>query len=112
MLVEKRICDVDGKLIIYHENLKRLRKRLEVLKQIHDAPNIYAFLVVEVVRRRKFSSTFTEVGNYLFLSGNITELLNETVIFFEGRYSPYSRNTPFIVWQNFKNDNCFLFLYV
>ena len=60
MLVEKRICDVDGKLIIYHENLKRLRKRLEVLKQIHDAPNIYAFLVVEVVRRRKFSSTFTE----------------------------------------------------
>jgi hypothetical protein len=46
MLVEKRICDVDGKLIIYHENLKRLRKRLEVLKQIHDAPNIYAFLVV------------------------------------------------------------------
>lgn len=80
MLVEKRICDVDGKLIIYHENLKRLRKRLEVLKQIHDAPNIYAFLVVEVVRRRKFSSTFTEVCNYLFLSGNITELLNETVI--------------------------------
>ena len=78
MLVEKRICDVDGKLIIYHENLKRLRKRLEVLKQIHDAPNIYAFLVVEVVRRRKFSSTFTEVCNYLFLSGNITELLNET----------------------------------
>lgn len=61
MLVEKRICDIDGKLIIYHENLKRLRKRLEVLKQIHDAPNIYACLVVEVVRRRRFSSTFTEV---------------------------------------------------
>ncbi|XP_071147392.1 RB1-inducible coiled-coil protein 1-like [Mytilus edulis] len=60
MLVEKRICDIDGKLIIYHENLKRLRKRLEVLKQIHDAPNIYACLVVEVVRRRRFSSTFTE----------------------------------------------------
>lgn len=62
MLVEKRICDVDGKLIIYHENLKRLRKRLEVLKQIHDAPDIYAQLVVEVVRRRKFSGTFSEVG--------------------------------------------------
>ena len=61
MLVEKRICDVDGKLIIYHENLKRLRKRLEVLKQIHDATDIYASLVVEVVRRRKFSSTFSEV---------------------------------------------------
>lgn len=60
MLVEKRICDVDGKLMIYHENLKRLRKRLEVLKQIHDAPSIYAYLVVEVVRRRKFSSTFSE----------------------------------------------------
>jgi hypothetical protein len=59
--------------------LKRLRKRLEVLKQIHDAPNIYAFLVVEVVRRRKFSSTFTEVGNYFFLSGStsITHLKKE-----------------------------------
>ena len=51
----------------------------ETQKEIHDAPNIYAFLVVEVVRRRKFSSTFTEVGNYFFLSGSITELLNEAV---------------------------------
>lgn len=65
MLVEKRICDVDGKLMIYHENLKRLKKRLDILKQIHEAPQVYAKLVVEVVRRRKFSTQFLKVTTLL-----------------------------------------------
>ncbi|KAK3089239.1 hypothetical protein FSP39_002034 [Pinctada imbricata] len=60
MLVQKRIVDVDGKLMIYNENLKRLRKRLDILKQIHDAPEVYAQLVVEVVRRREFSVQFSK----------------------------------------------------
>lgn len=64
MLVEKRICDVDGKLMIYHENLKRLKKRLDILKQIHEAPQVYAKLVVEVVRRRKFSTQFLKVTTF------------------------------------------------
>ncbi|XP_041357355.1 RB1-inducible coiled-coil protein 1-like isoform X2 [Gigantopelta aegis] len=58
MFVEKKICDIDGKLMIYHENLKRLHKRLDILRQIQDAPNVYAELIVEVVRRRRFSSEF------------------------------------------------------
>ncbi|XP_056017602.1 RB1-inducible coiled-coil protein 1-like isoform X2 [Ostrea edulis] len=65
MLVEKRICDVDGKLMIYHDNLKRLRKRLDILKQIHNAPQMYAKLVVEVVRRRKFSTQFLKWASHL-----------------------------------------------
>ncbi|XP_069127749.1 RB1-inducible coiled-coil protein 1-like isoform X2 [Argopecten irradians] len=60
MWVEKMICDVDGKLMIYHENLKRLRKRLDILRQIYEAPRVYAQLVVEVVRRKKFASFFTK----------------------------------------------------
>ncbi|XP_060080778.1 RB1-inducible coiled-coil protein 1-like [Ylistrum balloti] len=60
MWVEKMICDVDGKLMIYHENLKRLRKRLDILQQIYEAPRVYAQLVVEVVRRKKFASFFTK----------------------------------------------------
>ncbi|KAL5016944.1 hypothetical protein ScPMuIL_006533 [Solemya velum] len=58
MFVEKKICDVDGKLMIYHENLKRLKKRLDILLQIETAPKVYAMLVVEVVRRRQFSSKY------------------------------------------------------
>ncbi|XP_061175133.1 RB1-inducible coiled-coil protein 1-like [Saccostrea echinata] len=74
MLVEKRICDVDGKLMIYHENLKRLRKRLDILKQIHEAPQVYAKLVVEVVRRRKFSTQFLKWASHLAVeSQNVHE---------------------------------------
>lgn len=74
MLVEKRICDVDGKLMIYHENLKRLKKRLDILKQIHEAPQVYAKLVVEVVRRRKFSTQFLKWANHLAVeSQNVHE---------------------------------------
>lgn len=78
MLVEKRICDVDGKLMIYHENLKRLKKRLDILKQIHEAPQVYAKLVVEVVRRRKFSTQFLKV--LLFITSTENILMRKTPI--------------------------------
>ena len=58
MYVEKKICDVDGKLTIYLGNLKRLSKRLDILQQVHDAPKVYAQFVIEVVRRRQFSHKF------------------------------------------------------
>ena len=61
MYVEKTICDVDGKLVIYHENLKKLKRKLEIIQQIHDAPDLYAKAVVEVVRRKEFTQTFMEV---------------------------------------------------
>ncbi|XP_052258142.1 RB1-inducible coiled-coil protein 1-like isoform X2 [Dreissena polymorpha] len=58
MYIEKKLCDVDGKLSIYLGNLRRLRKRLDILQQVQDAPNVYAKLVLEVVRRKQFSSRF------------------------------------------------------
>lgn len=58
MYVEKKICDVDGKLTIYLGNLRRLRKRLDILRQVQDAPKVYAQLLIEVVRRKQFSSKF------------------------------------------------------
>ena len=56
------ICDVDGKLTIYLGNLKRLKKRLDILQQVHDAPKVYALLVIEVVRRKMFSTKFLSVS--------------------------------------------------
>lgn len=62
MYVEKKICDVDGKLTIYLGNLRRLRKRLDILQQIQNAPSVYVQLVVEVVRRKQFSKKFLTVS--------------------------------------------------
>ena len=62
MYVEKKICDVDGKLTIYLGNLKRLSKRLDILQQVHDAPKVYAQFVTEIVRRRQFSNKFLSVS--------------------------------------------------
>lgn len=61
MYVERTICDVDSKLVLHHETLKKLRKRLEILQQMHNAPTIYCSAVVEVVRRRDFSRHFLKV---------------------------------------------------
>ncbi|XP_076244225.1 autophagy-related 17 isoform X1 [Calliopsis andreniformis] len=58
MYVENKMMEVDGKLVMYHESLKRLRKLLEVLQQIHLAPQMYMNAVAEVVRRRTFSQAF------------------------------------------------------
>ncbi|XP_034176502.1 autophagy-related 17 isoform X2 [Osmia lignaria lignaria] len=58
MYVENKMMEVDSKLVIYHESLKRLRRHLEVLQQIHLAPQMYMNAVAEVVRRRTFSQAF------------------------------------------------------
>ncbi|XP_060577554.1 RB1-inducible coiled-coil protein 1-like isoform X3 [Ruditapes philippinarum] len=65
MYVEKKICDVDGKLTIYLGNLRRLRKRLDILQQVQDSPKVYAQLMIEVVRRKQFSSKFLSWANSL-----------------------------------------------
>lgn len=60
MYVERTMCDVDNKLVIYHENLKRLRRHLEVVQQIHLAPRVYLLSIAEVVRRKLFSRNFMQ----------------------------------------------------
>ena len=67
MYVEKTVCDVDGKLVIYHENLKKLKRKLEIIQQMCDAPKVYVSAVVEVVRRRHFSQHFLRVSDTALL---------------------------------------------
>lgn len=50
----------DSKVLLNSERIRKLRRQLELLRQIHDAPNIYALTVVEVMRRRLFSAEFLE----------------------------------------------------
>ena len=63
MYVEKSICDMDSKLMIHRETLKKLKRKLEIIQQMHEAPSIYALAVVEVVRRKTFSGKFLVVCN-------------------------------------------------
>ncbi|XP_069698604.1 RB1-inducible coiled-coil protein 1 isoform X3 [Periplaneta americana] len=58
MYVENMMCDVGNRLMIYHEKLKRLRRHLDVIQQIHLSPQMYVNAVGEVVRRRTFSQAF------------------------------------------------------
>ena len=62
MYVEKSICDMDSKLMIHRETLKKLKRKLEIVHQMHEAPNVYALAVVEVVRRKSFSGKFLTVS--------------------------------------------------
>lgn len=65
MFVENKISDISNKLMMYHESLKRLRRHLEVLHQIHTTPEMYMNAVSEVVRRRTFSQAFLIWANNL-----------------------------------------------
>ncbi|KAL1124093.1 hypothetical protein AAG570_001863, partial [Ranatra chinensis] len=65
MFVENKISEMDGKLVMYHESIRRLRRNLEVLQQLHMAPSVYLTAVAEVVRRRTFSQAFLVWANDL-----------------------------------------------
>ena len=53
-LLQRQMADHGHQLVLYHEELRRLSRRLEVMEQLHLAPSIYLATVVEVVRRRSF----------------------------------------------------------
>lgn len=60
--IEQRMVETNHKMVLYHENLKRLQRFLEILQQIHFAPTTYLNAVVEVVRRREFSQAYLLVS--------------------------------------------------
>ncbi|XP_035667055.1 RB1-inducible coiled-coil protein 1-like isoform X2 [Branchiostoma floridae] len=77
MYIEKAICELDSKLTIYYENIKRLKKRLEIVEQVSEAPTVYCQAVAETCRRRQFSEQFLQwAGN---LSQDFTQLREEEV---------------------------------
>lgn len=63
--VEKSISDVNLHLMLCLETTKRLRRHLEICRQIHLAPRIYLRAVAEVVRRRCFSGQFLQWAGVL-----------------------------------------------
>ena len=87
------MADHGHKLVLYHEELRRLGRRLEVMEQLHLAPSIYVATVVEVmmmmmmmtitmindddqvVRRRSFSQQYTKKAG--LIAGTFSEVHSE-----------------------------------
>ena len=68
--VQNQISEIAQSLMMHIEELRRLRRKLDVVEQIHMAPSIYMATAVEVVRRRAFS------GQYLKKAISIAENFN------------------------------------
>ncbi|PSN56671.1 hypothetical protein C0J52_00056 [Blattella germanica] len=58
MYVENQMCDLGVRLMIYAEKLKKVRRLIDVIQQVHLCPQMYVTAVGEVVRRRTFSQAF------------------------------------------------------
>lgn len=71
MYIEQQISDLDGKLMIYKENLLRLNRHLEIVDQVHKSPDLYLAAVVEALRRRRFAR------RYLHWASSIAKISQE-----------------------------------
>lgn len=63
MYIEQQISDLDGKLMIYKENLLRLNRHFDIVDQVHRSPDLYLAAVVETLRRRRFTEGYLEWAN-------------------------------------------------
>lgn len=63
MYIEQQISDLDGKLMIYRENLTRLNRHFDIVDQVHKAPDLYLKSCVEALRRRRFSRRYLHWAN-------------------------------------------------
>ena len=77
MFIQRQMAESGQQLVLYHEELRRLSRRLEVMEQLHLAPSIYLATVVEVVRRRSFSQHYLKKAG--LVAGTFGELYTEEV---------------------------------
>ncbi|XP_065640713.1 RB1-inducible coiled-coil protein 1 isoform X2 [Hydra vulgaris] len=72
MTIEKQICSLNSKIVIYHDFLRKIKKRMDIFEQVYDAPKLYVLSVIEVVRRRHFSKQFCEWAKSVAESSKVT----------------------------------------
>ncbi|GAB1600083.1 RB1-inducible coiled-coil protein 1-like isoform X1 [Argonauta hians] len=58
MYVEQLIMEKERKINIESEKIKRQRKHLKILQQVHDSAKMYINALVEIIRRKNYSTQF------------------------------------------------------
>ena len=76
-VLQRQMAEHAQKLVLYHEELRRLSRRLEVMEQLHLAPSIYLATLVEVVRRRSFSQQYLKKAG--LIAGTFGEVHAEEI---------------------------------
>lgn len=70
LFVQRQLSEVDSRLVLQNENLRRLRRHFDLLRQLHRAPTVYLRSMVEIVRRKHFANKFVEWAETL--SGTVS----------------------------------------
>ncbi|XP_069193835.1 RB1-inducible coiled-coil protein 1 isoform X1 [Procambarus clarkii] len=65
MYIERKLYELDSKLTMHTENVRRLTGLLQVVEQIHRAPQVYVEAITEVARRHTFSQSFVQWATIL-----------------------------------------------
>ncbi|KAG7153514.1 RB1-inducible coiled-coil protein 1-like, partial [Homarus americanus] len=68
MYIEKKLYELDNKLTMHHENVRRVTGLLQVIEQIHRAPRVYVSAITEVARRHTFSKSFVQFSSHFLAS--------------------------------------------
>lgn len=63
MYVEQLIMEKERKIKIESEKIKRQRKHLKILQQVHDSAKMYIDALVEIIRRKNYSTQFLTVSS-------------------------------------------------
>ena len=65
VFIQNQMAEVNQLLLLHSEELRRLKRKLEVVEQLHLAPTMYMATVLEVVRRKAFSKHFLDKADAL-----------------------------------------------
>ena len=63
MKVQSKLVQCDSEIAMRKENFRRLLTRMKLLRQVDATSQVAAAILVEMWRRKKFSTTFTQVGS-------------------------------------------------
>lgn len=85
MNVEKRMLEASERIMMIREKIRRLKLQMDVVRQIHQAPQLYVDAVIEVIRRRSFASKYHEWT--VLISGD-SNTVHETEIFARRTFTP------------------------
>ena len=83
MFVQRQLAEVDSRLVLQNENLRRMRRHFDLLRQLHLAPAVYLRSLVEIVRRKQFASKFSDWATSLAGTSKISSHLSIYDLFFK-----------------------------